>query len=140
MSAFLMSSKSLAGIAAALVADIYENAQYYPKRFVDFKAELDKLPQQDRVRFAYNRLYTLNLKSIKARYGESGGKVEPMPQGVEAFKGMTLYKSIRCWMYQSNEDEETYHGQFYADMDAYSGAIAGGIVMKLPQWQEAAWG
>ena len=149
MSAFMMSEKSLAKIAAYVHrhADRHRN---YTKTFVEHCRKYAVRRDGKVVEWQtytpenlYRVLEAMNAESLKQRYGDglenNIAEADPVIPLYGAFNKFEILKAIRCFLYQCAEGDvpET---ELYKAVEALSNDLAYDIINEMPEYENAVWG
>ena len=85
-------------------------------------------------------LYLYNLKSYSTRYKEVYEEDFVPTFSPKDMSDIQFVKSLQCWLYQSMDDENVLHSEFYKLLEDISNTYMKYLFMHTKEYENAVWG
>lgn len=142
MSCFIMNERTLASMARRLTGLMNVNDNVWRGFSGNFKELFwnslnRKLPSEEVV---YNMLYLNNLRAYCTRYDEVYEEDFIPRFNPHDMSDIQFVKSLQCWLYQSMDDENVLHSEFYKLLEGIANTCMKHLFMHTKEYEEAVWG
>ena len=137
MSAYVVGDETINRILSGLLDKAFNGYPNGPK-----PTGLLAIENGQEARALGGMMYQVNVDSVLYRYDDDQSMIPDKPWSYQPSAPPTdaqLFKSIKCWLYQSCESEDTRNDPLYTALEEYASELAEHIVTRMPEYENAEW-